>query len=140
MNYIVFLLYSEKKHEDTRFSFHNLWDNIAYTLTIGQTIKGIFFGGYIEVNWESKRVAKKVQNAFYFSLKYNKKYLQNKERSDSIFCSRFYVKGNGEENFWSDPNSNYLNDLETYGGNNYQNMRLTIMKSNLSEKNYKYLE
>ena len=123
------LLYSAKKHGDNRISFHNRCDNRAPTITIVETTKGIIFGGYTEAKWQSEGYAKKDENAFCFSLTNNKKYLQNKGKNDSIFCNKdygpwfgtcFFGIGYGKDNFCSDPNSNYLNDLGTYGGDDYR--------------------
>ena len=123
------LLYSAKRDGDNRKAFHDKCDNRAPTITIVETQKGIIFGGYTEGQWGYGSGPNKDPNAFCFSLTNNKKYLQNKGKSDSIYCHKnygpwfgtcFFGIGYNRDNFCSDPNSNYLNDLGTYGGNDYK--------------------
>ena len=127
------LLYSATRDGDNRKAFHDRCDNKAPTITIVQTQKGIIFGGYTEIQWDSVSRAKKDQNSFCFSLTNNKKYLQNEGNNDSIYCYKdygpwfgtcFFGIGAQKDNFCSDSNANCLNESGYYGGKDYKNFEI----------------
>ena len=143
------LLYSATRDGDNRKAFHDRCDNKSPTITIVQTQKNIIFGGYTEINWESKGNAKKDKNAFCFSLTNNKKYFQNEGNNDSIFCNKdfgpwfgtcFFGIGYCRDNFCSDYKSNYLQDLGYYGGNNYKKFEINNNESSFVCKELEVFE
>ena len=143
------LLYSAKRDGDNVKAFHDKCDNKAPTITIVETQKGIIFGGYTEAQWNCREGPCQEQNSFCFSLTNNKKYLQNKGSKDSIFChpkygpwfgTCFFGIGYKRDNFCSDPNSNYLNDLGTYGGNDYKKYEINNFETSFVCKEVEVFE
>ena len=94
---------------------HNKIDGKTNILMIVQTIKGLKFGGYTQIGFDSSGNCKKDSQAFLFSIDKNKTY-DNIPDTNSIYCSSAtcpcFYSAQGNYNI-AIPNAFYSNDGTT---------------------------
>ena len=87
--YTTTLLYKLTRDGNKSSIFHKLCDNKGITIIFIKTSKNFLFGGYTELDWDSKNGWKDDQSTFIFSFNLKKKYLK-KNSNLSIYCSLNY--------------------------------------------------
>ena len=122
------LLYRGTRDGDLAKNFHEKCDNKGPTLTLcKEKSENIIFGGYTEAEWDSQeRHPKYDENAFIFSLTYNKKFV-SKNYQNSIGCNKDTgpVFGFGGDltiwsKFLSSDANNMWREQKTYLDKNYE--------------------
>ena len=80
------LLFRMTEDGDSFKIFHNQCDNKGSTMTIIETDKGMIFGGYTDLDWDTSNIKKNDKDSFLFSFNYRKKYPKRNDNY-SIYCS-----------------------------------------------------
>ena len=88
-NFKFNLLYRATKDGDALSTFHSKCDNKTNVLIFYYTIKGVKFGGYTEIGFDSSRIYKNDLKSFLFSIQKEKIY--NSKNNSQLFCH----EGNG---------------------------------------------
>ena len=110
------LLFRKSRDGSTANDFHNKCDNKGITIVFIETTKGYKFGGYTELQWDSKSQYKTDKSTFIFSFNNNQKY-KARNNNTSIYCGSNYGPYFGccyPEIYFS----NNLNKGQSYDDNN----------------------
>ena len=83
------LLYRKTSDGSKSEDFHKKCDNKGITITIVETTKGYIFGGYTELNWDSRSGSRTDNSTFIFSFNNKEKYTA-KNTNTSIYCGSSY--------------------------------------------------
>ena len=97
-NFSAKLLFRKTRDGSTTKDFHNKCDNQGITIIFIETTKGYKFGGYTELEWESKECSKKDKSTFIFSLNNKQKYTPRNDNS-TIYCDPNYCPWFGSSNY-----------------------------------------
>ena len=88
-NFKAELLFRKTRDGSKPKDFHERCDNKGITITFIETKKGYKFGGYTELQWNSKEQFQKDKTTFIFSFNNKEKYLP-RNNNDSIYCGSNY--------------------------------------------------
>ena len=88
-NFKAELLFRKTRDGSKPKDFHERCDNKGITITFIETEKGYKFGGYTELQWNSKGKFQKDKSTFIFSFNNREKYLP-RNNNDSIYCGSNY--------------------------------------------------
>ena len=109
------LLFRASRDGDQSSVVHNKIDGKTNILMIVQTIKGLKFGGYTQIGFDSSNQSKQDANAFLFSIDKNKTY-DNIPNNNAIYCNNsgcpYFYSSTGNYNI-EIPNSFFSNDGKT---------------------------
>ena len=83
------LLYRKTSDGSKSEDFHKKCDNKGISITIVETTKGYIFGGYTELNWDSRSGSRTDNSTFIFSFNNKEKYTA-KNTNNSIYCGSSY--------------------------------------------------
>jgi hypothetical protein len=109
------LLFRASRDGDQSSVVHNKIDGKSNILIIVQTVKGLKFGGYTQIGFDSSGSSKQDAQAFLFSIDKNKTY-DNIPYTNAIHCSAntcpYFYSSTGNFNL-EIPNSFFSNDGKT---------------------------
>ena len=109
------LLFRASRDGDQSSVVHNKIDGISNILIIVQTVKGLKFGGYTQIGFDSSGSTKQDSQAFLFSIDKNKTY-DNIPNTNAIHCIQgacpYFYSSTGNFNL-EIPNSFFSNDGKT---------------------------
>ena len=79
------LLFRKTRDGSNTKDLHDKCDNKGITIVFIETTKGYKFGGYTELEWDTKSGSKKGKSTFIFSLNDRQKYLPRNDNG-TIYC------------------------------------------------------
>ena len=137
------LLFRKTRDGSKVKDFHDKCDNKGITIIFIETTKGYKFGGYTELQWDTKSGGKKDKSTFIFSLNNKKKYSPRNERG-TIYCENGrcpwfgsptnpeillnYSLDKGESYDYNDSNTFFNGRLLTNGETNWDVKELEAYK------------